>query len=348
MELKTLDKDFIPVGDVALKYLNLQWNRKYYEYGDFQIQILSKDYDPNMKYVYAVDRKEIGILNQPKLEESINGDFIVLTGFLYNKILDDKIVYPTFYANGNITTEVRRQVSTYKEDIPNLYLKESQKTLGTKILWQDTGTELGKSITDVLKTQELAYRINYSYVDNKFYFEIYQGLNRTQSQTENNFVVFSHGFKNLKNVKVEIDDSNYKNYFVVGGSGEASDRIIEIVDLSNGGYKKKKFIDAKGESYDETKQTLAEYKQTLRQKGLEEALKYLKVYNFEFDALQSGSVYLEDYDIGDKCDIVIESMKLSYEARLIEVNEVYENGNKEIKLIFGDKKPTIYEKVRIK
>jgi hypothetical protein len=177
---------------------------------------------------------------------------------------------------------------------------------------------------------------------------MYKGVDRTQSQTENNFVVFSKGFKNLREITCEEDESNYKNYFVVGGTGEGDDRIYATLDLSDGGYKKQLFIDAKSKSYNEKKQTLAEYKEVLIQTAREKAEKYVKIQNIEFDAdTNAGAKYLTDYDLGDKCDVVIEPLGLSYETRIIEILESWSKGEHKVTLTFGDKIPTQYEKARI-
>ena len=41
---------------------NVQWNRKYYECGDFSIQISAGDYSSDMKYIYINGRKELGMI----------------------------------------------------------------------------------------------------------------------------------------------------------------------------------------------------------------------------------------------------------------------------------------------
>ena len=45
-----------------LKYINLQWNRRYYECGDFSVQILAENYDAEVRYLYRPERDEVGML----------------------------------------------------------------------------------------------------------------------------------------------------------------------------------------------------------------------------------------------------------------------------------------------
>lgn len=345
MELMTLDVNFLPTGKTKLKYFDLTWYRKYYETGQFLVQIRASDYSPDMEYIYTNERPELGIIQC--VEYSDNGGMVTLSGFFYERKLADKIIYPTYVKYGTRAAYVAGAVGTYKADIPRLVVAEYSDT-GEKIQKQETGTTLEEAAHSILKVDEKAYRCSYDIENDVVSFEIYQGLDRTQEQTENNYVVFSKGFRNLKNVSAKDDKSNYKNYFVVGGSGEGADRIYVIVDLSGGGYKQQLFLDCDYEVYDPDIQTLDEYKDIIRQIALEKAQDYVDIHNIEFDAsMNGGAKYLEDYDLGDKCDIVIDEIQRSYQARIIEILETWNSGKHTVTLTFGDKIPTQYEKVRM-
>lgn len=344
MELMALDENYNQL--CYLTYYDLMWDRKYYEPGEFTIQILASDYNEDMAYIYTKDRPETGIIQH--MEYTDDDNMVVLKGYFAEKLLGDKIVYPVFNGSGNIPTVVRNIITTYKSDIHNLQLGTFSNE-GASISKQETGGNLDDVVFDMLQIEEKSCRMRYDYQNDRFYFDIWKGIDRTQSQAINNFVVFSNGFRNIKKVSAEDDDSKYKNYFVVGGSGEGPDRVYEIVDLSGGGYKRMQFIDAKSTSYDSDKQTLAEYKAELHQKGIEKASKYVDIHNVEFDAVNdSGFVYLQDYDLGDRCDIAIEAINKAYEARIIEICEVFKANKHTVTLTFGDKIPTIYERAMVK
>lgn len=84
-------------------------------------------------------------------------------------------------------------------------------------------------------------------------------------------------------------------------------------------------------------------------KAVEKALDYVSINNVEFDvAANAGAKYLEDYDLGDKCDIIIDAILASYQARIIEVLETWNQGVHKVTLVFGDKIPTQYEKARLR
>lgn len=345
MELMTLDNDFLPTGKTKLRYFDLVWDRKYYESGKFSVQIKASDYSPDMKYIYTNNRPELGMVQC--VEYSDDGHMITMSGYFYEKKLADKIIYPTLSRYGTRASYVATAVSTYKDDIPRLIVSEYEDS-GDSVQKQETGATLEETAYSVLKVEEKAYRCRYDLENDVILFEIYKGKDRTQDQIENNFVTFSKGFRNLKNVSAKDDSSNYKNYFVIGGSGEGLERIYVIVDLSGGGYQQQLFLDCSYEVYDAGNQTLDEYKDILYQIGLEKAQSYVDIHNVEFDATtNSGSQYLTDYDLGDKCDIIIDELQKAYQARIIEITEIWNSGKHTVTLTFGDKIPTLYEKVRM-
>lgn len=346
MEIMALNKDFEPVGQTKIKHFDLAWDRRYYEPGTFSVQIMAHDYLPDMSYIYTSERPELGMVQS--VEYSDDGEMVVLSGFFYEKKLADKIVFPVYNGTGTPEAISREMVSAYKADIPRLALGNTPGT-GEVIIKQETGGNLDEVISALLMTEEKAYRCRYDYINDIVYLDIYQGVDRTQSQSVNNFVTFSKGFRNIKNIKSKDDCSNFKNYALVAGSGQNDERIYQIVDLSDGGYQQQIFVDAISEKYNPDDQTLEEYKSSLYQEGVERLQEYVDIHNVEFDALaDSGFKYLQDYDLGDKCDIVIDKIQKSYEARIIEVYEVWNKGKHEVTLTFGDKIPTKYERARVR
>lgn len=346
MDIMALDEDFIPTGPLRLSYSDLAWDRKYYETGKFTVQMKAKDYRERMKYIFTAERPELGIIQKVVYTE--DDEMVVLSGFFYEKRLADKVIYPVFERYDTRAGFVAAAVEQYKADIPKLQIAEYEDE-GEKVQKQETGTTLEEMAHSTLQVEEKSYRCVYDFEQDVIKFEIYQGVDRTQEQNENNFVTFSKGFRNIRKVKAQRDSSGFKNYFIIAGQGEGEDRITEVLDLSGGGYRQELFIDASSKRYNSEKQTLAEYEEILIQTAVEKAKKYVNINNVEFDAIaDAGAKYLEDYDLGDKCDIIIEQIGQSYTARIIEILETWKNGEHEVTLTFGDKIPTPYEKARIK
>ena len=132
------------------------------------------------------------------------------------------------------------------------------------------------------------------------------------------------------------------------GKYEDGNQIEVIVDLRPDPttYAQKLYVDQTGATFDSSKQTRAEYNAQLYQAGLEELAKYTDVTNVTFDTIDRGLTYMEDYDLGDKCDVILDSVGQSFTVRIIEVQEVFKESKHTITLIFGEKVPTVYSKAR--
>lgn len=349
MNLALMDKDFNIVKYIS--FINLQWIRRYYEPGEFNVQLPASEYDSSAVYLFTKDRPEVGLIQKRQYADGYDGKVMQLSGYFYEYKLNDKITYPRFNASGNIEAVARTIISTYKEDIPILQFgKANDPLLGSSITKESTGDGLATVIYELLQTQELSIRCLYDYVNNSMSAVVWQGKDRTQDQDVNSFVVFSEGFRNMQNEEIIIDNSNFKNYAVVIGNGryEEGNQIEVIVDLRSNKnvYAQKLYVDQTGQTYDETKQTLDEFKEQLRQAGIEELAKYTDITSVSFDTIDRGLTYMKDYDLGDKCDVVLDSIGESYTVRIIEVTEVFKENKHTISLQFGNKVPTVYSKAR--
>jgi hypothetical protein len=130
---------------------------------------------------------------------------------------------------------------------------------------------------------------------------------------------------------------NFKNYAIVKGSYDGAD-VRVVADISNGAYKKQTIIDG---SFVEVEDgmTLEQYKSLLVQYGVNTLITdYVSINNILFDVDARSYVYGEDYDLGDKCTVIIEDINLVLEARIISVYEVFKNNEQTITLEFGNQR----------
>ncbi len=345
MQLLALNAGFEPVA--YLPYFNLQWTREYYQVGQFSVQIAAADYDPTMTYLYTPDRPETGIIQKVELTETIKGRFVQLSGFFLEAILNDKVVYPTYYASGTIPAAVVTMLRQYKDDIPLLTVADTPAMQADDASWQETGGQLADVAYTKLQTVQMSLRCRYNYQANTITAEVWQGLDRTQEQTANPFVTFSDGFGNLAQVDASVDRSNYKNYAIVAGQDQAENRKVAYADLSGGGYKRILYVDARSERWDSEKQTEAEYLASLQQKGLDALLDYAIIQNVDIQAAAGGFVYREDWDLGDLVDVIVAEIGVAIQARIVTVREVFKQNNRTVEIELGDKKLTQLQKARM-
>ena len=141
-----------------IKYINLQWTRRYYEPGEFSVQLPASEYVSDAVYLYTKDRPEVGIIQKREYADGYDGEVMQLSGFFYEYKLNDKITFPRFERSGNIEDLARAIVSTYKADIPLLQLGDANSPrLGTSTTKQSTGKGLA---TPFLALHHLAIEVS--------------------------------------------------------------------------------------------------------------------------------------------------------------------------------------------
>lgn len=95
LQVMPLDADFNLLSG-PLDYESLQWNRKYYETGDFSMSVLSTDYDPAWAYIYTPFRPEMGIIQKVEFADTSHTpdgkDTVTVSGFFLDFMLD-KLVF---------------------------------------------------------------------------------------------------------------------------------------------------------------------------------------------------------------------------------------------------------------
>lgn len=345
MQLLALDSGFQPVR--YLNYFNLQWTREYYTIGQFSVQLAAADYQPQMAYLYTPDRPETGVIQKVELTETVKGRFVQLSGYFLEAILNDKVVYPTYYASGTIPAAVAAMLRQYQDDIPLLTVADAPALQADAANWQETGGQLASVAYTKLQTVQCSLRCRYDFQANTITAEIWQGIDHTQAQSENPFVTFSDGFGNLAQADASVDRSNYKNYAIVAGQDQNEQRKVAIADLSGGGYRRILYVDARSERWDPQEQTEEEYLAGLTQLGLDKLLDYQIVNNVELQAGNGGFQYLRDFDLGDKVDAIVSDVGLAVQARIVTIREVFKQNNHTIEIELGDKKLTQLKKARM-
>lgn len=79
MELLGLNSSFVLIK--TLRCTNIRWNRRYYEAGDFQLELLASDWDTSIAYIYTHQRPETGMVQKIETEHTIKGEFVLVSGF---------------------------------------------------------------------------------------------------------------------------------------------------------------------------------------------------------------------------------------------------------------------------
>jgi len=346
MDLILLDKDFTPISIID-DFASLVWNRKYYDVGNFTLQLPISQYEnvKNAMYVYSNEFVETGKIETLNYVSATSEEFIKLSGRFLEVLLNDRVINKTKSFNAciediclNLVNEFAINTTDIKRKINKLKVKVLEtRNINDKLNTQVTGDNLLEYLYTLTKSKEKSIRITYDYINDELIFEVWQGLDRTDSQNENSWAIFSRNFENIAEDDYSLDSTKYKNYVYIAGQDKGENRIIVELDLvKNGEERKELYVDARDLQMEDG-MTLSQYKEILLQRGLEKLYENNKVEksDFKIDPF-SNLIYKKDFDLGDKATYKNEDLGIFVDKRIVEISEVYENGNKEINVTFGD------------
>lgn len=337
MDIYALNSDFQLVT-TGIPYENLQWTRRYYDAGQFAMQIPIELYDDSWAYIGTSARPELGMA-QKMLK--VDTDHVQVSGFFCEAMLNEKACYPRYIGDVQHTEQAVKNIfERYKGDLPIIWGETNEPLLGDRTQSDFSDDELGKKLFSILESRELSYRVRYDYAGNQLYMEVWQGLDRTQSQKVNPCQTFSYEFGNITKDTIDKDSSAWKNYAIipVNADDNGKEQDTFYLDLSNGERHREKVIDMRSKK-PEDGQSYAAFKDAVLQEAAEKMLPYAKIEDIDVDVVgQIG--YMHDYDLGDKCDIILKKTNISLESRIVEVAEVIKESGHTVTVGLGNKRFT--------
>ena len=310
IELIGLDAQFNMVDYIA--YTNLQWRRKWYESGTFSVQIPARTYNPAVKYLYTKDRPEVGEITQVNYIAGNEG-YVNAPSWVNQSGKAEDVAIEFFRAFKDVQVEG-------KSAILDIAVGAS-KHRGKHAEHERIKARLGDKIHTILKPSEMSYKILYDFVSNTRTFAPVQGRNLTAShEIEDNPVTFSTAFGNLKNPNIKLDTGNYRNSYIASNTysnGNIDHTDIQAAINAAGGERACfLYVD---ESLRKSDYSLSsDYIDAMHAAAKEELSKHVKEAAFDFEAIPGSFVYIEDFDLGDKCSLEVPEIQLSKDAVLIE------------------------------
>lgn len=359
VDVYVLDKDYQIIGLID-DFITLIWNRKYYDTGSFELHcgvqhasILQKG-----SFIHPGDSDDTGIIEEfGYTSDDLYGKKIVVKGRFLKAMLAERVIdSPQKFTNTAAGEVVKQLVGTYcihptdtARKLPKLELAGSA-AIGGNITTQVTGESLLDAIERICLEQQISACIQYDFQKDKLLFDVWQGLNRTQSQSDNTFAAFNEEFDNIAGADY-TKERRYKNYAYVAGAGEGAARIVEIVNaIQPGEDRHELYVDARDlQNIDSAGNTIPEatYRKTLRQRGLEKLAEYQQKESIETKIdLYSNLRYKEDYDLGDLVTFIDATIGVMAEQRITEICEYIESGELRVDVVFGQEKLSILQKIR--
>lgn len=363
MKLIILDKNFDTLGVIGV-FKTLIWTRRYYAAGIFELHVPAEYFDlmKSGLYLYRNDRKELGVIREVNFAKDNNGARqAYCKGYFCEELLNNRVIDTQQNLIG-IPEEIGRSLVTkYFINPTDTGRRFPQITLGaihglgSNITVTSTGDNVGDKLFEVEKTQELSHKLAYNYLDNTLSFEVWQGKDRTDTQTENSWAIFSDSFYNVKNAQYYRDESEHKNVAYVAGEGEGSARVIVTVDLREDTSEERRelYVDARDlqstytdDAGNEHKYTDTEYRSMLDQRGREKLAEYEVLERVNSDVEPNANlVYGVDFDLGDLCTYRYTDVNIECIERITEIQEIYEGSSQTISVVFGNDGETSIKKI---
>ena len=345
MQVYVLDTELQPVTmiDYAESVL---WFKRYNDLGEAELYLqcdnetlsfLRKGY-----YLYRYDDDMFCKIKGIKIEESTeDGDYLTVTAVDGAKMLSGRIVWNTINFKGTVANFIKKVLNDNiinptdkSRQIPNFVIDDDNFAEFTDtISIQCTHDDVLQLIIETCKSYNYGFRVFLDVDIGYFVFRLYKGVDRSQPKGDS-YVEFSKKYANILSTNYAYDSGTEKNFVLIGGQGEGSERVYATIGNSSGENRLELWVDAKDisktyqdESGVEQTYTDEEYQELLIERGRTKLAEYYAVESFTGEVDVSDSYeYKTDYDIGD-----IVAVKNSYgitaAARITEIDESEDNNS---------------------
>lgn len=364
MEIYVYDQNMTPLG-VIETYSSLQWTRRYYKSGDFELQcpVTSETIAllTRKNIIWPQGDPEAGFIKYRDLKLDDEGkEIIIVKGNFLTRYLDRRILWGTEYLTGSAEAAMQTLVTRHAispansiRKIPLLILSAS-KDLTPTVNYQTSYAQLSDELENLSSLSGLGHRILFDPENIRLLFDVYAGLDRSAGQTTNSPAIFAQEFDNILEQELTDSDDNYRSVALVGGQGDGSARKLVTTGGGSGLDRYEIFVDAKNVSNqvsDGSGGTItltdAQYTALLTDKGNTELAKHPIVTTFDNKVnLHSNLIYKTDYNLGDIVTCLSKKWGVTLDTRITEIQEIYEESGMSVNITFGNNVPTLIDKIK--
>lgn len=351
--IRILSLDLELLGEID-DYESLVFKRSYHDIGEFQIVISLKkqNVDKLMKdnlIIIGNDSKKAGIIKYRQIKENDKGlETVTIKGYQLKHITTQRIVIPPAglvndEINGDVETVMKHYIANHivnpvdADRKINIVSIGNNLNRGQEIEWKSRYKNLASELTGISSVTNMGWEMYIDYNAKNIVFDILEGKDLTTNQSVNPPVIFSRSFENIKNQNYIDSDIKHKNVVYVGGKGEGVDREVVSVGSTTGIARIETFTDSRDK--DSTTDLIAHGEITLQGLDSNRTLEgeILTYSNLEYE---------KDYDLGDIVTIRYDSVDVTLNSRIIEVEEIYETNGFKLNVVMGNKVLTLTDKIK--
>lgn len=311
-------------------YTSAIFTERYSVSGDFELVIsLASAHAQHLQLGNYIHRQDVGsvyIIESMQATQETGGEQVLtVSGRTADAILARRIVVQQTQVSGtawDCVAHLLLQNAISPADtarILPIVLENASPTAET-IRQQFTGTNLLEAIQALLEPRGIGYRARLQ-DGGVISLELYKGLDRTASQTNNPRAIFSPDFGTLDSLEYgETSDGTATNV-LVAGEGEGLERKTAWATSGSqrGLARYEVYQDARNTSTNNGEISLQTYLSQLRDEGAESlhGITQAVAGNASFGALK----YRADVNLGDVCTVRGDALAVTMDARLVEVIE---------------------------
>lgn len=365
------------------EYDTLMWDRAYHEAGAFSVTVPETAYSEDWAFIVAVGRPEVGrimrVVNADTQQVRGGIDSVKVSGLFCESDLNRRVAIQPRLASWGVEADVAQTVTdwarTLMGDRFDAYDEPAFAGSTTALVPEDN--PFGEVAYAALAPDGGSYRVRYQWEAGTWSFGVWRGLDRSQSQDENAWVVFSDVWGTLSGHEAALDSSAYANVAVAkyeydeplswaaDGSPAVSDGEIPyrtragymVVSIAEDGEDEiEAFVDLTDvkpphdEDWTRSKLAEGEYPPSGIKAGYDafpSALQGAAVARLAADhpmvrelstSLMDDNGYMTDWDLGDRVTFAATRIGLAMDARITRVTEVHASGKSTIAIEVGDRK----------
>lgn len=184
MEIIVYDRNLYRLGTIE-NHTSLQWHRKYYECGTFELHAPATEDNIRLlqpgNVIRPKGKDEAAVIRGDQTEEeSTLVNEIVRNGYFLPIYFNDRLTGPMFTFNGTCEDAMRYMINRMAA-VP---LLEVAPGIGdaTKITFQATYKNVLTYLSKIARYCELGFRVVPDFKGKKMTFETYKGIDRTTKQ----------------------------------------------------------------------------------------------------------------------------------------------------------------------
>lgn len=363
MKLEVFIPDLTPIGSIDA-FSALRWTERYNKCGSFElwcpalkdnVEVLKEN---NLLWLGGLTCGIIEVVQSSVKDD--NTTEINIRGRLAEGYLSYRAMLDTYLTTAKNVSDVMREIININcinptdpnRKIPNLILKPDQQVYGDKITFQRTGTDILSMCEETASAHNLGFSLEFFPHRKVFEFTINKGVDRTMGQNIVPPVIFSTETEDILASSYFYNQSEYKNVALVAGAGEGAERKKVFVGSGAGLERRELYVDAR--DLQNTKEDGGlipdqEYSNILNQRGLEYLAEKQIVQSFDATIKSFGDMqytYGIDYTKGDLVTVQDKNLGLIVNARVTEVERVYDQNGESLNLVFGYAQPTLNQKLK--